>query len=87
MKSKFIIYFLVIVVLVLTILFISFPESRRMIPGLYCATLSGTESYAWGGDAKRCINGGCKVVKTKEFDIPDTFDASGYKFICVGTGW
>lgn len=87
MKSRFIVYFLIIVGLLLAVLFVAFPESRRMIPGLYCATLSGNESYAWGGDAERCINGGCKVIKIKEHETPNTFDADWYSFFCFGTGW
>ena len=87
MKSRFIVYFLIIVGLLLAILFITFPESKKVIPGLYCATLSGKESYAWGGDAKRCINSGCKVIKIKEHKTPNTFDADWYSFFCLGTGW
>jgi len=49
----------------------------------FCSRHSGRHSYAWGPPIEECERVGCKIQKIREYDLPNTFDASGFEFRCV----
>ena len=48
----------------------------------FCNQFSGFHAY-FGGGSQRCEEDFCKVVKTKEFDIPEAVDEEGFYFRCI----
>ena len=79
MKTRIIIY---LTILVVGIGFFIFYFNPTWSPW-YCSHFSGSHSNAWGPAVEECEKVGCKIQKIRDFDIPNTFDASGFEFKCV----